>query len=38
MDGAILQARQMARELDAGIIIAVLSDGGDRYLSTALWE
>ncbi len=35
---AISAARQLARELDAGIIVVILPDGGDRYLSTALWE
>ncbi len=35
---AIAAARQVAREIDAGILVAVLPDGGDRYLSTALWE
>jgi cysteine synthase B len=35
---AISAARQLAREIDTGIIVAVLPDGGDRYLSTALWQ
>lgn len=35
---AIFAARKLARELDEGVIVAVLPDGGERYLSTALWE
>lgn len=35
---AIAAARQVSREIDHGIIIAILPDGGERYLSTALWE
>ncbi len=35
---AICAARQIAREIDTGIIVAILPDGGDRYLSTPLWE
>jgi cysteine synthase B len=35
---AIAAARQIAQETEAGIIVVVLPDGGDRYLSTALWE
>jgi cysteine synthase B len=35
---AIAAARQIAQEIETGIIVVVLPDGGDRYLSTALWE
>jgi cysteine synthase B len=35
---AIAAARQVAREIDIGIVVAILPDSGDRYLSTALWE
>ncbi|MBI3537792.1 MAG: pyridoxal-phosphate dependent enzyme [Chloroflexi bacterium] len=34
---AIAAARQIAQEIETGIIIAILPDSGDRYLSTALW-
>ncbi|MBI3912939.1 MAG: cysteine synthase family protein [Chloroflexi bacterium] len=34
---AIAAARKIAQEIDAGIVVAILPDGGDRYLSTALW-
>jgi len=34
---AIAAARKIAQEIEAGIIVAILPDGGDRYLSTALW-
>ena len=34
---AIAAARVIAQEIDAGIIVAILPDGGDRYLSTAMW-
>lgn len=35
---AIFAARQLAREIEQGVIVAILPDGGERYLSTALWE
>ena len=35
---AIAAARQIAREIESGIIVVVLPDGGERYLSTALWS
>ncbi|MGE5263496.1 MAG: PLP-dependent cysteine synthase family protein [Acidobacteriota bacterium] len=35
---AIAAARQVAREIDHGIIVVILPDGGDRYLSTPLWS
>lgn len=35
---AVAAARQLAREIKAGIVVAILPDGGDRYLSTALWS
>jgi len=30
-------ALQVAREIDAGVIVAIFPDFGDRYLSTNLW-
>lgn len=35
---AIHAARQIACEVEEGVIVAILPDGGERYLSTALWE
>lgn len=35
---AIAAARQVALEIETGIVVVILPDGGDRYLSTALWE
>ncbi len=35
---AVLGALAVARGLDAGVVVAVGPDGGDRYLSTALWN
>lgn len=35
---AIAAARQIAAEIETGIVVVVLPDGGDRYLSTALWQ
>jgi cysteine synthase B len=34
---AIAAARRLAQEVERGIIVVILPDGGDRYLSTALW-
>ncbi len=34
---AIAAARRIAREIESGIMVVILPDGGDRYLSTALW-
>ncbi len=34
---AIAAARKIAQETETGIVVVVLPDGGDRYLSTALW-
>jgi [CysO sulfur-carrier protein]-thiocarboxylate-dependent cysteine synthase len=31
-------ARQLAEELDEGVVVAVLADGGWKYLSAPLWE
>ena len=31
-------ARQIAEEIDAGIIVAVFCDGGDKYMTTAMWQ
>ncbi len=35
---AIAAARQIASEIETGIIVAILPDGGERYLSTPLWS
>lgn len=35
---AIYAARQLAHELEQGVIVTVLPDGGEKYLSTASWE
>ncbi len=35
---AIAAARKIAQELEVGLIVTVLPDGGDRYLSTPLWS
>lgn len=31
-------ARELAREIDSGVIVTILPDGGERYLSTALFQ
>jgi cysteine synthase B len=36
--GVIHVARQLAEELDEGVVVAVLADGGWKYLSAPLWE
>ncbi|HET8874300.1 MAG TPA: cysteine synthase family protein [Gaiellaceae bacterium] len=36
--GVFHVARQLAEELDEGIVVAVLADGGWKYLSAPLWE
>jgi cysteine synthase B len=35
---ALFAARQIAREIDRGVIVCVLPDSGERYLSTVGWE
>lgn len=35
---AMVAALRLAREIRAGVIVTVFPDGGDRYLSTILWE
>ncbi|GAC1703009.1 MAG: hypothetical protein NVS9B6_19700 [Candidatus Limnocylindrales bacterium] len=35
--GAVAAALALAREQD-GVIVVLIADGGDRYLSTPLWE
>jgi cysteine synthase B len=35
---AVAAALEVARDLREGVIVAVAPDGGDRYLSTALWH
>lgn len=35
---AIAGALQVARDLREGVVVVVFPDGGDRYLSTALWR
>jgi len=34
---AMVAALQVAREIDAGVIVVIFPDFGDRYLSTSLW-
>jgi cysteine synthase B len=34
---AMVAALQVAKELDAGVIVVIFPDFGDRYLSTSLW-
>ncbi|MGH3081233.1 MAG: PLP-dependent cysteine synthase family protein [Gaiellaceae bacterium] len=36
--GVLHIARRLAEELDEGIVVAVLADGGWKYLSAPLWE
>ncbi|MDQ3778429.1 MAG: cysteine synthase family protein [Actinomycetota bacterium] len=37
--GAVLHvARRLASELDEGVVVAILADGGWKYLSAPLWE
>lgn len=35
---AMVAALRLAREIREGVIVTVFPDGGDRYLSTVLWE
>ncbi len=35
---AIYAARKIAREIEEGVVVCVLPDGGERYLSTVSWE
>jgi cysteine synthase B len=35
---AVCAALELARQISAGVIVAVLPDTGDRYFSTRLWE
>jgi cysteine synthase B len=35
---ALVAALQVAREIDAGTVVAIFPDFGDRYLSTTLWS
>jgi S-sulfo-L-cysteine synthase (O-acetyl-L-serine-dependent) len=35
---AVAGALQVARDLQEGVVVAIAPDGGDRYLSTALWR
>jgi cysteinyl-tRNA synthetase len=35
---AMYVACEMARQLDSGVIVAILPDGGERYLSTTLFQ
>jgi cysteine synthase B len=34
---ALVAALEVAREIDAGVIVVIFPDFGDRYLSTSLW-
>ena len=35
--GAVATAAELAREHE-GVVVALLADGGERYLSTPMWE
>ncbi len=35
---AIWAALELAKNMDEGLIVAIFPDGGDKYLSTALWD
>jgi S-sulfo-L-cysteine synthase (O-acetyl-L-serine-dependent) len=35
---AIFAARQVARETEEGVVVVILPDGGERYLSTSMWD
>ncbi len=37
--GAVVHvARRLAAELDEGVVVAILADGGWKYLSADFWE
>jgi [CysO sulfur-carrier protein]-thiocarboxylate-dependent cysteine synthase len=36
--GVVHVARQLAEELEEGVVVAILADGGWKYLSAPLWE
>lgn len=36
--GALAVVEEIARELDSGVIVTVLPDSGDRYLSSPFWD
>jgi len=36
--GVVHVARRLADELDGGVVVAILADGGWKYLSSPLWE
>jgi cysteine synthase len=36
--GVVHVARRLAEELDEGVVVAILADGGWKYLSAPLWE
>lgn len=36
--GNLVGAMKLARELDEGVVVTIFCDGGDKYLSTAVWE
>ena len=35
---ALWAAIQVAKKLKKGVVVAIFPDGGDKYLSTRLWE
>ena len=35
---AVWAALQVAKELDEGVVVTILPDNGEKYLSTRLWE
>ena len=36
--GAVVAARRVCQELEAGVVVCILCDRGDRYLSSPLFE
>lgn len=36
--GALAVAEDIAREIDSGVIVTILPDSGDRYLSSPFWD
>ena len=35
---ALVAAARVARELERGVVVAILPDGAERYLSDAAWD
>jgi len=36
--GVVHVARRLASELDEGVVVAILADGGWKYLSAPFWD